>query len=179
MVLIVFTGIMCAYVSPVSTNYNPDRPVLLASSSRPGLLGLVCISKLLSSPVVSRDRAVPFSNFLVRLDSNAQPRNALVVQSKPGVTDNVLRSGAAAIQVVILCISLGSTTAFYAFINVGIISVNVSYGIPIAISMCNRRKQISSAPFFLGRWGWIPNALALAWVSFSLVLFCMVRQPIA
>lgn len=42
--------------------------------------------------------------------------------------------------------------------------------------MCNNRKQVSEGHYYLGRWGWISNVAALAWVAFSLVLFCVVQS---
>lgn len=82
-------------------------------------------------------------------------------------------------------LSLGSSSAFNAFLNVGIIGVDLSYGLPIFISLLDRRRTVSSAPYNMGWIGVGCNVITTAWVAFSLVLFCMVsafaqsRQQIA
>lgn len=71
-------------------------------------------------------------------------------------------------------IYLGSTSAFNAFVSVGVIALAVSYGIPILLSMLDSRRGVNSAPWTLGKAvGWLVNVIALAWISFEVVLFSM------
>jgi amino acid transporter len=77
----------------------------------------------------------------------------------------------------VMLLSLGSSSAFNAFLSVGIIGVDLSYGLPIVISLFDRRRVISLAPFNM-RWiGLVANVITTIWVAFSCVLFCMVRPP--
>lgn len=71
-------------------------------------------------------------------------------------------------------INLGSSSAFLAFVSVGVISLAVSYGIPIVISLMHLRKEVNSAKWTMGRnLGLGVNVLAVAWIAFEVVLFSM------
>lgn len=71
-------------------------------------------------------------------------------------------------------INLGSTSAFTAFVSVGVQALALAYAIPIAISLLNKREQVLKARWNLGRiMGPIVNVIALLWISFELVLFSM------
>ena len=74
------------------------------------------------------------------------------------------------------CLALGSSQAFNAFLNVGIIGVDLAYGMPIAISLWQGRARVKEAPWKVGRLGLICNWIAVIWILFSLVLFCMVGR---
>lgn len=43
------------------------------------------------------------------------------------------------------CINIGSTSAFTAFVSVGVIALTMAYLIPIAISLALRRQEVSKA----------------------------------
>lgn len=71
-------------------------------------------------------------------------------------------------------INLGSSSAFLAFVSVGVIALAVSYGIPISISLFHRRKDVNYARWTMGKTlGWIVNVIALLWIMFEVVLFSM------
>lgn len=71
-------------------------------------------------------------------------------------------------------IYLGSSTAFNAFVSVGVVALAVSSGIPIALSMYQKRAGVNTAPWTFGsKIGWVINSLALLWIMFELVLFSM------
>ena len=70
-------------------------------------------------------------------------------------------------------IYLGNTTAFTAFISMGVIALAVSYAIPIAISMAHGRREVANARWSCGKYGWIFNILAIAWITFEVFLFSM------
>lgn len=80
-----------------------------------------------------------------------------------------------AVQLLLGLINLGSSSAFLAFVSVGVISLAVSYGIPIAVSLLyGRRREANRARWTLGPvLGPVVNAVALAWILFELVLFSM------
>ena len=79
------------------------------------------------------------------------------------------------VQMLLGLINLGSSSAFTAFVSVGVIALAVSYAIPIAISLLwNKRKEVSHARWNCGRIiGPIVNVVALGWISFEVVLFSM------
>jgi hypothetical protein len=72
-------------------------------------------------------------------------------------------------------INLGSTSAFTAFVSVGVIGLAVSYAIPIAISLLwDRRVAVNSAKWNVGNAiGTGCNVVALSWIGFEVVLFSM------
>lgn len=71
-------------------------------------------------------------------------------------------------------INLGSSSAFLAFVSVGVISLAVSYGIPIAISLFHRRRDVNGARWTMGNTvGWVVNIIALLWIIFEMILFSM------
>jgi len=79
------------------------------------------------------------------------------------------------VQMLLGLINLGSSSAFTAFVSVGVIALAVSYAIPIAISLLwNNRREVNQARWNCGPViGPIVNAVALIWISFEVVLFSM------
>ena len=78
------------------------------------------------------------------------------------------------VQMLLGLINIGSTSAFTAFISVGVQALALSYGIPIAISLFTLRKEVNQARWTLGKvLGPIINTLAICWIGFELVLFSM------
>lgn len=77
------------------------------------------------------------------------------------------------IQMLLGLINLGNTTAFTAFISMGVMALAVSYAIPISISMLHMRKEVSSARWNCGKLGWACNVIAVVWIAFEVVLFSM------
>lgn len=78
------------------------------------------------------------------------------------------------VQMLLGLINLGSTSAFTAFVSVGVQALALAYAIPIAISLLNKRDQVLKAKWNLGRIvGPIVNAIALLWIAFEMVLFSM------
>ncbi|KAG1743510.1 hypothetical protein EDB19DRAFT_1827402 [Suillus lakei] len=70
-------------------------------------------------------------------------------------------------------IYLGSSAAFNAFAGVAIMCLGASYAMPVAISLMNAQKDMHDAPFNLGRFGTVINAVAVLWIMFAIVLFSM------
>ena len=71
-----------------------------------------------------------------------------------------------AVQMLLGLVDLRSSPAFLAFVSIGVISLAVSYAIPIIISMCHRRREVNRAPWSMGTaLGWPVNAIAIAWIT--------------
>lgn len=99
--------------------------------------------------------------------------NRAKVNPKLGVPVNALGL-VTIVQMLLGLINLGSTSAFTAFVSVGVQALALAYAIPIAISLLNKREQVLKARWNLGRIvGPIVNVIALLWIVFELVLFSM------
>lgn len=109
----------------------------------------------------ARDNAVPLASVWSRVNNkHGTPIFALALTT--------------AVQMLLSLIYLGSSSAFNAFVSVGVIALAVSYGIPIALSVLAGRRGVKTAPWTLGETvGWTANIVALVWISFELVLFSM------
>ncbi|KIM93416.1 hypothetical protein OIDMADRAFT_137916 [Oidiodendron maius Zn] len=79
------------------------------------------------------------------------------------------------VQMLLGLINLGSSSAFTAFVSVGVIALAVSYAIPIAVSLLwNKRYEVSQARWNCGSVvGSVVNVVALIWITFEVVLFSM------
>lgn len=78
------------------------------------------------------------------------------------------------VQMLLGLIYLGSTSAFTAFISVGVMGLAISYAIPIGISLWHRRKEVSTAPWNVGSAiGYAVNTVAILWIMFEMVIFSM------
>ncbi|KAJ5684776.1 uncharacterized protein N7477_001121 [Penicillium maclennaniae] len=114
-----------------------------------------------STWAVARDDAVP----LARLWATVHPGLGVPVWSLALLT---------VIQMLLGLINLGSSSAFTAFVSVGVIALAVAYAIPISLSLFHGRAEVNHAPWNCGRLiGTIANVIALAWIAFELVLFSM------
>ena len=79
------------------------------------------------------------------------------------------------VQMLLGLINLGSSSAFLAFVSVGVIALQVSYAIPIFLSLVtDKRHQVSQARWNVGSViGPLVNFIALVWIAFEVVLFSM------
>ncbi|KAK5199841.1 hypothetical protein LTR92_000382 [Exophiala xenobiotica] len=109
----------------------------------------------------ARDDAIPMSRTWAKVnDSLGVPLNALILTT--------------IVQMLLGLIYLGSSSAFTAFVSVGVIALALSYAIPIAISLAHRRREVSTARWNCGPIvGPIVNIVALFWITFELILFSM------
>ncbi|KAI1389019.1 amino acid transporter [Hypoxylon trugodes] len=109
----------------------------------------------------ARDNAIPLAHIWSKIDKrHGTPILALALTTL--------------IEMLLGLINLGSSSAFLAFVSVGVISLAVSYGIPIVISLFHTRKEVNSARWTMGKYlGLIVNLLAVAWIAFEVVLFSM------
>lgn len=109
----------------------------------------------------ARDEAIPLASLWARV----HPGLGVPVWSLILIT---------IIQMLLGLINLGSTSAFTAFVSVGVIALAAAYAVPIALSLWHGREEVSKAPWNCGRTvGTAVNVLALAWIAFELVLFSM------
>lgn len=108
---------------------------------------------------LARDGMLPFSSILSRTVYN-QPTYALAFIT--------------VLQMLLGCINIGSTSAFTAFVSVGVTALAMSYLIPISISLMSGRKEVSKARWTVGSWiGTAANIVAIFWILFEMVLFSM------
>ncbi|KAL4910838.1 hypothetical protein BDW74DRAFT_164607 [Aspergillus multicolor] len=108
----------------------------------------------------ARDKALPVSWLWYRVTPSKIPLNALLLVT--------------GVQALLGLINLGSTSAFTAFVSVGVMGVSVSYLIPVVISLVNRRAEVNRARFNCGHLvGTLVNTVAVAWILFQVVLFSM------
>lgn len=78
------------------------------------------------------------------------------------------------VQMLLGLINLGSTSAFTAFVSVGVQALALSYALPISLSLFTGRQEVNRARWTLGPvLGKIVNVIALCWIAFELVLFSM------
>jgi amino acid transporter len=109
----------------------------------------------------ARDQAIPLSSLWARVDErHGTPIWALTLTT--------------IVQMLLGLINLGSSSAFLAFVSVGVIALAVSYAIPIAISMFHARREVDAARWHMSSLiGWVVNAIAVLWIAFEVVLFSM------
>lgn len=115
----------------------------------------------------ARDSALPLSGVWSQVNKRfGSPLNALALCT--------------VIEMLLGLISLGSTSAFSAFVSCGVIAIAVSYAVPLALSMYHGRSEVRNAAWNLdgwGRWfGWAVNTITMAWCVFQVVIFSV---PIA
>ena len=107
----------------------------------------------------SRDNALPFAGLWSRTTAD-RPLFALALVT--------------VLQMLLGLIDLGSSSAFTAFVSVGVIALATGYLVPIAISLLTGRKEVSHAKWNCGKLiGTAANVGAIAWIVFELVLFSM------
>lgn len=108
----------------------------------------------------ARDRGLFFSRFFARVHKKLDvPLEAL------GLTVLVV--------IIFGCIFLGSTSAFNAIVSASVVSLSISYAIPIAINCLRGRRMLPpTRSFVLPEWfAWFANILGLAYILLTSVLF--------
>lgn len=128
----------------------------------------ICCAASRSTWSFARDKAIPFHTLFARINRRSSSSSDSDVPLNAHLLSNT-------IQLLLGLIYLGSSAGFNAFVGVGVICLGASYAMPIAILMWGGRKGVEGAPYGYGKgWlGWIVNGVALAWVSFEIVLFSM------
>lgn len=117
------------------------------------VLGIICgIGCITASSrcvwAFARDGAMPGSNWWVRINKKLNvPLNAMMLSM--------------IIHILLGLIYFGSSAAFNAFANVGVLTLNAGYAMPVAINVLTKRKQVKHAKFSLGRFGHFANTVAI------------------
>lgn len=108
---------------------------------------------------LSRDHATPFSHWLSRVNHTMHnPFNATFIC---GIVVTILA-----------CIYVGSTTAFNAFIGSFVQLSSLSYLAAILPHLLTKRALVKPGPFWMGRLGFIINALSSIYIVAFIVIFC-------
>ena len=96
----------------------------------------------------ARDGAIPGSKWWKKVHPTLDlPLNAMML--------------AMVVEILLGLIYFGSTAAFNAFSGVGVIALTLSYAAPIAVSMLEGRKHVKEGRFYLGKYGWAINTVAV------------------
>lgn len=109
------------------------------------LLGVLCGTSCTTATsrciwAFARDEALPGSVYIKRVNRSLKiPLNSMIV--------------AFVIEAILGAIWFGSHAAYNAFNGVGVIFLNLSYVMPIAISLCRGRRDLVGSPFNLGTIG--------------------------
>lgn len=109
----------------------------------------------------ARDDGMPGAALLKRVSAQGTPVNAIVVTS---------------ILSVLVCVY---AAAFYVVTSISTIALYLAYVIPIFLNLRNRIRGRGEhmtfvlAPWSLGRWGSLINAIAIAWCAFIVVVFML------
>ncbi|CAF1252123.1 unnamed protein product [Rotaria sp. Silwood1] len=108
----------------------------------------------------SRDGAVPGSSIWSKINKRYDvPLHALLLSTL--------------IQGLLGLIYLGSSAAFNAFTGVATICLSASYALPVFILLFRGRYLVDSAPFHLGKFGYVINIITILWILLAIVLFTM------
>lgn len=108
----------------------------------------------------ARDGGLPFSKFFAKVHKGLDvPLNAIALTT--------------AVDVVIGCIFLGSSSAFNAIVSASVVALGVTYGMPPAINVLRGRKMLpSDRPFKLPEpLGWTVNIVGVLYTILTTVLF--------
>jgi choline transport protein len=106
---------------------------------------------------LSRDGGVPYSNFISHLDG-ASPVRATAVML--------------VLQIIIGVLYVASSTAYSSFINLTLFALNITVALPQAALLFRGRGILPERAFSLGKFGYVVNAVATAFVAFFSVTFC-------
>ncbi|KII84149.1 hypothetical protein PLICRDRAFT_57954 [Plicaturopsis crispa FD-325 SS-3] len=120
----------------------------------------ICCAASRATWAFSRDNALPFPRVFAKVNAHTGvPLNAFLLST--------------AVQLLLGLLYLGSSAAFNAFVGVAVICLGTSYALPVAVLLARGRRGVEGAPFPLGRWGGLCNAMAVLWIVFAIVIFSM------
>ncbi|KAL9545763.1 hypothetical protein MBANPS3_007000 [Mucor bainieri] len=126
-------------------------------------IGSLCNSILAAGNFMwslSRDGVLPYSKFLYKISGDRSiPINCLLVQL--------------VICILIILPSFGSVVYWQAIMSAAVISINVSYGLPLLCRLIWVRNDMPKGPFHLGKFGLPLNFISVVWASFFAVILCI------
>lgn len=107
----------------------------------------------------ARDGGLPASKFLARVHPQlGLPLNALMLTS--------------VVVVIFGVINIASTNAFNAIISAAVVTLDLSYAMPIAVNCLQGRKTLPDRHWKLPAWlGWTCDTIALSYIAITTVLF--------
>lgn len=85
---------------------------------------------------------------------------------------------AVAIALVLVVPSLFSSVAYGAVTSINVIGITPAYGLPILLRL-RAGRRFAPGPWNLGRWSTVVDVIAVVWIAFVTVLFCLPqRSPV-
>ncbi|KAJ4152752.1 hypothetical protein LMH87_009273 [Akanthomyces muscarius] len=107
----------------------------------------------------ARDGGLPASKFLARVHPRlGLPLNALILTS--------------VVVVIFGVINIASTNAFSAIISAAVVTLDLSYAMPIAVNCLQGRRALPDRDWKLPTWlGWTCDIIALSYIAITTVLF--------
>ncbi|OAA48802.1 amino acid/polyamine transporter I [Cordyceps fumosorosea ARSEF 2679] len=107
----------------------------------------------------ARDGGLPASKFLARVHPQlGLPLNALVLTS--------------VVVIIFGLINIASTNAFNAIISAAVVTLDLSYAMPIAVNCLQGRNTLPDRDWKLPTWlGWTCDVIALSYIAITTVLF--------
>ncbi|KAF2157267.1 choline transport protein [Myriangium duriaei CBS 260.36] len=108
---------------------------------------------------LARDNAVPFAGFF----SNVNERLSCPIPAT--VLCAILNSAFGAI-------ALGSSVGFNDLVGSFIVLTSVSYVLAILPHLLTGRKNVPQGPFWMGKYGYVVNALSVIFIVFFDIMFC-------
>ncbi|XWX00452.1 hypothetical protein V2A60_008472 [Cordyceps javanica] len=107
----------------------------------------------------ARDGGLPGSKFLARVHPQlGLPLNALILTS--------------VVVVIFGVINIASTNAFSAIISAAVVTLDLSYAMPIAVNCLQGRRALPDREWKLPTWlGWTCDIIALSYIGITTVLF--------
>lgn len=126
-------------------------------------IGSLCNSILAAGNFMwslSRDGVLPGSKWLYKISGERSiPTNCLIVQL--------------VICVLIILPSFGSAVYWQAIMSAAVISINVSYALPLLCRLIWVRNDMPKGPFSLGKFGLPLNVISVIWACFFGVILCI------
>ncbi|KAG2199308.1 hypothetical protein INT47_012942 [Mucor saturninus] len=126
-------------------------------------IGSLCNSVLATAHFawsMSRDGCLPFSGFLYKLrGENHIAANSLFAQM--------------VVCIVIILPSFASAVYWQAIMSAAVISINVSYALPLLCRVIWSRHTMPKGPFSLGKFGIPLNIISIIWACFFGVILCI------
>ncbi|KAL7792845.1 amino acid/polyamine transporter I [Trichoderma afarasin] len=107
----------------------------------------------------ARDGGLPASKFFARVHPKlGLPLNALILTS--------------VVVIIFGLIFLGSSSAFNAIISASVVTLDLSYGLPIAVNCLQGRRKLPERKWVLPSWfGWTADIISLTYIALTTVLF--------
>ncbi|KAL0136783.1 amino acid/polyamine transporter I [Mucor lusitanicus] len=141
---------------------NSDMPVatfFLRATNSPAITAFFLVILLVAQIGSLCNSILAAGNFMWSLSRDGHPINCLLVQL--------------VICILIILPSFGSVVYWQAIMSAAVISINVSYGLPLLCRLIWVRNDMPKGPFHLGKFGLPLNFISVVWASFFAVILCI------